>query len=83
MEEGKDEGNFVVDAEDVAGRLTAVMYYECPECGTRARFTAEDERADGTLACPGLDCGSIIRLEGDGLKGGQRKLDDVERMLPQ
>jgi hypothetical protein len=81
MAENENDDTFVLDAEDVDGRLTAVLYYRCPECGTSTRFTAQDEKLDGTLVCPGPECDSLIRLEGDGLKGGQRKLDEAEDAL--
>jgi hypothetical protein len=79
MEE--DEGIFVFDVENLDANPVAVLYYDCPECGIKTRFTAQDERSDGSLVCPGPGCGSVIHLDGDGLKGSQRKLDDGEKAL--
>ena len=82
MEDSEDEDTFVPDFEEVAGRSIAVLYYKCPKCGTRTRFTAEDEGADGTmLACPDLSCRLALRLEPRGLRAVQRELDENERAL--
>jgi hypothetical protein len=78
-EDGED--TFVPDAEDVDGRKVAILYYRCPECKTRTRFTAQDEREDGILACPGFGCSVTLRLEPRGLGEVQRELDANQRAL--
>jgi phage/plasmid primase-like uncharacterized protein len=65
--------------EGEPGALLAVLVLHCPECGQTTKFTAKDEDANGEVHCP---CGeSTVKLEGDGLRGGQRKLDEVNRGL--
>lgn len=68
------EDKFEPQAEGEPGSLQAVLYFTCSECGKRTRFTAQDEKSDHTLAC---GCGRTILLEGDGLRGGQRKLEEA------
>lgn len=84
MEEDEEDeygDAFVLDVEDVNSHSTVVCYYTCPECGVKTRFTARDERADGSLACPGPGCNSTITMTGERLSDGQRKLDDMEKAI--
>jgi phage/plasmid primase-like uncharacterized protein len=74
-----DEGVFEFKTVGEAGSLKAVLILHCPECGKTTRFTAKDEDANGEVRCP---CGeTTIVLEGDGLRGGQRKLDEANRAV--
>jgi phage/plasmid primase-like uncharacterized protein len=73
----EDDGVVEVVTEGEPGKLKAVLLLHCPECGQTTRFTAKDEDANGEVHCP---CGeSTVALEGDGLRGGQRKLDEANR----
>lgn len=79
MDEDREEENGTCEllVEGEAGNLLAVLVFHCPECGQTSKFTAKDEDDKGEVHCP---CGeSTIALEDDGLRGGQRKLDEINR----
>ena len=77
-ETGGEKNPFQLITEGEPGNLTAVLLFDCPDCGARNRFTARDENAEGLVYC---DCGLDIALEGDSLRGGQRTLDEINRSV--
>lgn len=74
-----DEGAVKHFLEGEEGSRKHVVELHCSECGRISRFTAQDEDANGEVHCP---CGkSHVTVEGDGLRGAQRKLDETNRIF--
>ena len=71
-----DDSPVEITFEGDTGSLRAVLILNCPNCRTQTRFTAEDERPDGSLVCV---CGYTVEMTQDRLSAVQANLDDINR----